>query len=125
MLLGGAGDDTLNGGIGNDILAGGLGADSFVFAETGTLNHDSIVNYSFVDGDTIDLSALLDANFDLGEPVAGFVRAVQSNGNIVVEVDIDGGGDSFIDVATLTGYGTASPDLVRVTFEGADHTLLV
>ena len=34
-----------------------------------------------------------------------------------------GGGDSFIDVATLTGYGTSSADLVRVKFEGADHVL--
>ena len=42
-----------------------------------------------------------------------------------MQVDIDGGGNSFVDVATLTGYGTNNPDLVRVTFEAADHVLLV
>ena len=125
MLLGGAGNDTLNGGIANDILSGGIGADRFVFAETGALNSDNIVDYSFVDGDTIDLSALLDPDFDAGQPISDFVRLVQSGSNITVQVDIDGGANSFADVATLTSYGTSSPDIVRVTFEGADHTLLV
>ena len=125
MLLGGAGNDTLRGGTGNDILAGGTGADNFTFAETGFANSDSIVDYSYVEGDTLDLSALLDAAFVAGQPVSDFVRGVQSGSSIVVQVDIDGGGNSFVDVATLTGYGTNNPDLVRVTFEAADHVLLV
>ena len=124
MLLGGSGNDTLRGRTGNDILAGGTGADRFVFAETGFLNSDSIVDYSYVDGDTIDLSALLDPVFVTGQPIADFVRGVQSGSNIILQVDMDGGGDSFVDVATLTGYGTFSPDLIRVTFEGADHVVL-
>ena len=39
---------------------------------------------------------------------------------------MDGAGtaNSFVDVATLTGYGTFSPDLIRVTFEGANHVVL-
>jgi VCBS repeat-containing protein len=125
MLLGGAGADTLAGGVGNDILSGGIGADRFVLAETGAADGATIVDYSFVDGDTLDLSSLLDAAFDVGEPVSDFVRGVQSGSNILIQVDVDGGGDSFADVATLTGYGTSSPDIVRVTFEGADQVLLV
>jgi Ca2+-binding RTX toxin-like protein len=125
MLLGGSGNDTVRGGTNNDILSGGTGADRFVFAETGSLNSDSIVDFSFVDGDTIDLSALLDPAYSAGLPISGFVRALQSGSNIIVQVDTDGGANSFIDVATLTGYGTGSQDLVRVTFEGADHILLV
>jgi VCBS repeat-containing protein len=125
MLLGGAGADTLAGGVGNDILSGGIGADRFVLAETGAADGATIVDYSFVDGDTLDLSSLLDAAFDVGEPVSDFVRGVQSGSNILIQVDVDGGGDSFADVATLTGYGTSSPDIVRVTFEGVDQVLLV
>jgi VCBS repeat-containing protein len=125
MLLGGSGDDTLAGGPGNDILAGGIGADRYVFAETGALNGASIVDFSFVDGDTIDLSALLDAAFVTGQPISGFVRGVQSGSNITLQVDVDGGANSFVEVATLTGYGTNSADLVRLTFEATDHVLLV
>jgi Ca2+-binding RTX toxin-like protein len=125
MLLGGLGNDTLRGGTGNDILAGGTGEDHFTFAEAGFANSDNIVDYSYVEGDTLDLSALLDAAFVAGQPISDFVRGVQFGSSIVVQVDIDGGGNSFVDVATLTGYGTNNPDLVRVTFEAADHVLLV
>jgi Ca2+-binding RTX toxin-like protein len=125
MLLGGSGNDTISGGLGNDILAGGTGADRFTFAQTGSANSDTIVDYSFVDGDTIDLSALLDAAFVTGQPISDFVRGVQSGSSIILQVDIDGGGNSFVDVATLASYGTSSPDLIRLTFAGTDHVLLV
>ena len=124
MLLGGSGNDPLRGAV-NAILAGGTGADTFIFAETAAVNSASIVDYSFVDGDTIDLSPLLDAGFITGQPVSDFVRGVQSGSSIILQVDLNGGGDSFVDVATLTGYGTNSPDLVRVRFEGTDHVLQV
>jgi VCBS repeat-containing protein len=125
MLLGGSGNDWLRGGLGNDILAGGVGADLFIFANTGVLNSDSVVDFSYVDGDSIDLSALLDPGFSTGQPISGFVQALQSGSDIIVQVDTNGGGDSFAAVATLTGYGTVSEDLVRVRFEGTDHTVLV
>jgi hypothetical protein len=89
------------------------------------VNSASIVDYSFVDGDAIDVSALLDAAFVTGQPVSDFVRGVQSGSSITLQVDIDGGGNSFVDVATLTGYGTNNADLVRIRFEGADHVLQV
>jgi Ca2+-binding RTX toxin-like protein len=127
MLLGGSGNDTLRGGTGIDILSGGTGADRFVFAETGLSNRDSIVDYSYVDGDAIDLSALLDPLFSPGQDISGFVRAVESGSNIIIQVDQDGGANSFVDVVTLTEYdaGSIVDDLVRVRFEGADHLLLV
>jgi Ca2+-binding RTX toxin-like protein len=125
MLLGGSGNDTLRGGFGNDIVAGGTGADRFSFATAGAPNSDEIVDFSFVDGDTIDLSALLDPAFSTGQPISSFVRALQPGSDIVLQVDTDGGANSFVDVATLTSYGTTSPDILRVTFEGSDHVLLV
>ena len=57
MLLGGSGNDPLRGAV-NAILAGGTGADTFIVAETAAVKSASIVDYSFVDGDTIDLSPL-------------------------------------------------------------------
>jgi VCBS repeat-containing protein len=128
MLLGGAGNDTLTGGTGNDVLSGGRGADSFVFAETGASNVDAIVDFSYVEGDRIDLSGLLDANFGPASVVSDFVRLVQSGSNITVQVDTNGavGGANFVDVGVLTNYGTTPlQDLVRVYFEGAERTLVV
>jgi len=124
ILLGGAGNDTLRGAV-NDILSGGIGADNFIFAQTASANSATIIDYSYVEGDAIDLSALLDAGFVTGQPVSDFVRGVQSGSSITLQVDVNGGGDSFVDVATLTGYGTNSADLVRVRFEGVDHVLQV
>src|SRR4029078_12901707 len=125
MLLGGAGNDTLNGGTGNDIVSGGTGADRYVFAGApGSGNRRSMVVYSFVDGDTLDLSALLDAAFGAGQPVSGIVRAVQSGSDVIVHVDTTGGANSFLDVAVLTNYGTNAADIVKVTFGGTDHILL-
>ncbi|WP_019504462.1 calcium-binding protein [Pleurocapsa sp. PCC 7319] len=62
--LGGAGDDTLTGGSGNDlisggdgldILTGGVGADTFVLGFEGV---DTIADFNFSEGDTIQISTL-------------------------------------------------------------------
>nr|WP_289711831.1 type I secretion C-terminal target domain-containing protein [Aeromonas taiwanensis] len=72
-LYGGTGNDVLSGGLGNDILVGGLGddilkgdagADAFTWlkgdTETGKVAKDYIVDFSKSEGDTLDLSDLLD-----------------------------------------------------------------
>lgn len=119
LLLGGAGNDTLTGGTGNDVLSGGRGADIFVFAEAGAANRDVIVDYSFAENDRVDLAALLDANFTGTSVFSDFVSVTQVGSNIVIAVDANGGG-AFSEVATLQNYGTASPDPVRLFFEGQD-----
>lgn len=64
-LNGGDGNDTLIGGTGNDLMTGGLGADTFVVTQASlggaTLETDTIHDFSAVQGDRIDLSAI-DAN---------------------------------------------------------------
>lgn len=52
-LDGGAGADTINGGLGTDFLTGGQGGDLFVF--TSGQNNDTISDFSFNDGDRLDL----------------------------------------------------------------------
>ncbi len=54
------------------------------------------------------------------------MRAVESGSNITIQVDQDGGADSFVDVVTITEYdaGPVADDLVRVRFEGLDHVLI-
>ena len=119
MLLGGAGNDTLRGGAGNDILSGGLGADNFVFEHSGASNFDKIVDYSFVEGDTIDLSALLTGGKTLNDDV----RLTQTGRDIHVQLQTSA--NSWDNVAVLVGYGTDSNfDPVKILGAGTDQVIL-
>jgi Ca2+-binding RTX toxin-like protein len=122
-LNGLAGNDTLNGGGGADSLTGGLGNDIFLFTATA----DSIPNIpkasqtqdtiaDFVHGqDRIDLSAI-DANSKVKD-IQHFAFAGQntnvvansvtwyesSEGNTIVQADVDGNTKTAEFAATLTG----------------------
>ncbi|MBU2527637.1 MAG: type I secretion C-terminal target domain-containing protein, partial [Bacteroidetes bacterium] len=88
-LFGGAGDDILNGGLGDDILSGGLGedtltggdgGDTFVFdadALSDAVNNgiqDLIADYDILEGDVVDLSALLEGQVVNDANEADYVR---------------------------------------------------
>ena len=124
-ITGGTGDDVIVGGTGNDILTGGGGSNRFVFAEAGPANVDTITDHSTKD--IIDLSPLLDSDFGPTDNPADFARLVQRGSDVVVQADPDGAanGHNFVDVAVLSGYGTAGPDLVHLHFGNATHDLLV
>ncbi|MEO0977076.1 MAG: M10 family metallopeptidase C-terminal domain-containing protein, partial [Pseudomonadota bacterium] len=106
--IGGAGDDLLigsdladelDGGAGLDTLFGGGGADTFVLA------HDDVADViaDFDSGvDQLDLSALLEANFNTGA-VGDYVKVEQDGADAVVSVDRDGSGSGsdFREVAVL------------------------
>ena len=126
LILGGAGNDTITGGLNADLLSGGTGADVFIYAETTAdsinANADRVVDYSYVDGDKIDLSSLL-GSYTPTSLISDFVRLQVSGSDIQVQVDTDGGVDNFFTVATLTNYATGAPDLVKVTFASKDFVL--
>nr|WP_253219672.1 VCBS domain-containing protein [Pseudomonas chlororaphis] len=124
-LSGGDGNDIIVGRGGEDTLSGGAGADVFAYLNANE-GGDHILDYNYAEGDTVDLSALLNANFVSGtSQVADFVQLAQSGSDITVQVDPDGAnnGKHFIDVAVLDHTGTPGPDLVRTWFGEADHTL--
>ncbi|WP_277588064.1 calcium-binding protein [Pseudomonas chlororaphis] len=124
-LSGGDGNGIIVGRGGEDTLSGGAGADVFAYLNANE-GGDHILDYNFAEGDTIDLSTRLNANFvsDTSQ-VADFVQLAQSGSDITVQVDPDGAnnGKHFVDVAVLDHAGTPSPDLVRTWFGEADHTL--
>jgi len=128
LLLGGTGSDILIGGVGQDVLSGGAGADIFRWGAepAGTANADRILDYNFAEGDKLDLSSLLDANFVPGTtPINNFVQVQQSGNDIVVSVDSTGSHNFAASTAqtyTLVGLATAGPDPVKIYFETADHT---
>ncbi|WP_411836130.1 VCBS domain-containing protein [Pseudomonas chlororaphis subsp. aurantiaca] len=124
-LSGGDGNDIIVGRGGEDTLSGGAGADVFAYLNANE-GGDHILDYNYAEGDTVDLSALLNANFVSGtSQVADFVQLAQSGSDITVQVDPDGAnnGKHFVDVAVLDHTGTPGPDLVRTWFGEADHTL--
>ncbi|WP_371354720.1 beta strand repeat-containing protein [Pseudomonas chlororaphis] len=124
-LSGGDGNDIIVGRGGEDSLSGGAGADMFAYLNANE-GGDHILDYNFAEGDTLDLSTLLNANFVSGtSQVADFVQLAQSGSDITVQVDPDGAnnGKHFVDVAVLDHTGTPGPDLVRTWFGEADHTL--
>ena len=108
VLKGGDGDDVLNAGDGDDILTGGVGIDQFVFNGVGE-GIDTITDFkvSGASQDQLVLSAQMfvtdpgDDAFDLIG--SGFLRAVAGGGSTQVQVDVDGGGNSFVTLAVLEG----------------------
>jgi Ca2+-binding RTX toxin-like protein len=107
-LNGGAGNDILEGGAGNDTLIGGAGIDRFVFTNLSD-SVDTITDFK-VNGaqqDQLVLSASMFENFSGDDAFdligSGFLRTVVDGGTTQVQVDLDGGGDSFITLANLNG----------------------
>ncbi|MDP2121537.1 MAG: VCBS domain-containing protein, partial [Hoeflea sp.] len=121
ILFGGAGDDILNGGLGRDILVGGAGADTFVFdanalADAGANIRDLIADYNLVEGDVVDLSALLGGQAITEANKAEYFRI---DGNFL-EVDVNGGANSFVKIAE---FATApGPDALRILVDDGTNT---
>jgi Ca2+-binding RTX toxin-like protein len=119
ILTGGDDDDILIGGFGNDTLTGGSGDNTFVFAETGLANRDTISDYTVGD-DTIDLSALLDAALIDSANVGNYVQVDSTGTHSVLQVDLDGAanGANWTDVATLNNRGTIGTEIdIKIDME--------
>lgn len=121
----GAGGDYLWGGGGADLLSGGAGADRFAYLAIGEAG-DIITDFtSGSGGDAIDLSVIAIRNGWRGDLFAGgHVALVQSGTDTVVRVDINGGGDGYVTLATLrdvtatNATGNISTE-IRVTGDSA------
>lgn len=109
-LYGGAGNDLLDGGLGNDILHGGAGsdtligrggADTFYFIATDGMDTvDTIVDFN-ADMDAINISDLLSEYDPLTDAIEDFVQITDDGVNSTLAVDIDGGADNFVEIATI------------------------
>ncbi|MGF9562975.1 VCBS domain-containing protein [Neorhizobium sp. JUb45] len=118
ILLGSSAADILIGGAGKDILSGGGGLDTFRWQSgvaPSEANADRITDYQ--SGERLDVSALLAAN----APLNGSVRVVVENGDLVVKLDTNGGGNSYVEAYRLVG--AAGVAAVNVYYGNADHNI--
>ena len=121
IISGGAGEDLLIGGLGSDQLTGGADADTFVLDSLA--DADIITDYDFSgEGDKLDIGALLNLAFGAsgGEVsaivAAEYVRVVDAGGgNATLQIDTNGGGNSWQDAATLEQ--TSIGDTIRVVMD--------
>jgi Ca2+-binding RTX toxin-like protein len=90
-LIGGNGNDYMVGGAGNDTLNGGAGQDRFVFAESGSVNRDTISSFSHTD-DTIVLRDILDGSANSAITGLSFTSNVLNAGSYVEGAGKTGGG---------------------------------
>ena len=103
-LFGGRGDDTLYGGEGRDIMFGGSGADTFVFeGDSAFTGSDIIVGFSMFGGDSLDISDVLEGYDPLADALSDFVRVTTGLFHSTLYVDADGGGDAFVEIASMYG----------------------
>jgi hypothetical protein len=106
-----AGDATLHAGQGGKILVGGAGADTFVFDQVlpqipASVTH--IADYSALQGDTIDVSALLTATQGMKLTDAMQVRASEDASGSFSSLQVNAGagwnsGDQWVAIAQLDG----------------------
>lgn len=94
ILFGGADADRLVGGAGRDQMWGGAGADVFIYtdrADSPQGGRDRIMDFRAAEGDMIDLSGLGVTSFVGDSPFTGpgQVRAIASDGGVVLEVNLD------------------------------------
>ncbi|MEM6812137.1 MAG: PA14 domain-containing protein, partial [Pseudomonadota bacterium] len=99
----GEGDDSISGGAGLDTLYGGGGADNFIFeAASAFAETDVIMDFSSIDGDSIDISDIVTG---FSGTITDYVQFIDSSGDTLVQVDGDGltGGVSFQTIARIDG----------------------
>jgi Ca2+-binding RTX toxin-like protein len=126
-LAGDIGDDVLRGGDGQDVLQGGAGADRFAFAavtDSRAGAPDRITDFSHLQGDRVDLSAI-DANTGatgnqaftfigtaLYSGVAGQLRYSFDGTDTTIGGDINGDGVSDFRIRLTGAIGLVAGDFV-------------
>ncbi|WP_156453016.1 DUF5801 repeats-in-toxin domain-containing protein, partial [Polycladidibacter stylochi] len=127
LIYGGDGDDTIRGGQGDDSLIsgrgfdnvyGGTGADTFIFrgleADGSISGVDTIHDYSFEEGDQLDISALLQQAFG-DNPTLAEVESFVKIENQTLYVDVDGQDGDWQAVAVIDDY--LATDSLRIILD--------
>ncbi len=115
IISGGSGNDVIRGGNGDDTVTGGTGDDTFIMSNSSVTDGsaDAITDYNNTsESDVIDLSLLLNVAGGTDLYAEGYVRYLDDG---TLQVDVDGGGNDWVTVATVEsspGVHPASVDVV-------------
>lgn len=116
IIFGGAGDDILIGGADVDTLYGQSGSDTFYFENATAFSAiDTIMDFSVSQSDKIDVSDLLSAYDPLTHAIEDFIQIIDSGQNSLLKIDANGGGNSFVQIATINGVTGLTDEAALVT----------
>lgn len=102
-IIGGAGNDYIVGGQGIDDLFGQSGADTFAWLSGDADAIDNVYDFSTSEGDVLDISKILTGYTEGTSDITEFVQITENGTDSTLAVDVDGGGDNFVTIATLYG----------------------
>lgn len=102
-LYGEDGNDILYGGGGTDSLSGGADMDTFLFKMESAFSGSVKITDFNRSEDKIDLSGLLQGYDPVTSAITDWVQMTTKGKDTILKVDIDGGGNNFMQIATITG----------------------
>jgi Ca2+-binding RTX toxin-like protein len=102
ILEAGSGNDVVYSGEGNDVIYGHGGNDIFVFDTTALSGSDTLQDFSS-GSDKIDIASIFPYYDPWLHNITHYVQIVDSGSNSILSVDVDGGGNSFVQIATILG----------------------
>jgi hypothetical protein len=101
----------IDGTPGNDTLIGTAGIDRFIYKtirDRGNLASGDKINNFSTSSDKLDLTGLMPTLRGYSGDVTGYLQFTQSGSNVLVQIDSDGGGNSFVNLATLTNVSASA-----------------
>jgi len=116
-IHGGGGNDILHGGLGADHLWGDAGADVFTFDAGTSATRDYVEDFSFTDGDKLDISAILSGYTPGTSDISDFVQFKDSDNHSYATLQIaDATTHKWVDIAII--YGVSGLDAHQLETNG-------
>jgi hypothetical protein len=109
ILFGGKGDDMITVSKGSDSIIGGLGSDTFIVTSTDLdAEVDHIKDFSIEEVDVLDISDVLPEYDPASYDLTDFLQITDDGTDSSVFVDLDGGGDDFVQILVLENIADLS-----------------
>ena len=110
---------------GQDTLYGQDGADIFILKQDTAFDAVTVIDdFDTAEGDVINLSDILDMYDPLTDVLTDFVQITDNGTDSSLAVDIDGGADNFVQIATLLNVTGLTDEDALVTSNNLSRSLI-